>query len=270
MRFTVIINNKGDNTLLNEHGFSLFVENKNFNILFDTGKSEKTFDNFIKLKKRVKNIDYIVISHGHYDHIGGLYKFLSSNPKINIILSDKIFIPKYKKVEDRYIFIGSPVVYENFLEIGGRFIFFQKYLRLNNSFFITHILERNRKEEEYFYIKKGEDFLPDYFEDEIILIIKKDDKINIISGCTHNGLKSIIDTAITVTGIKKINSIIGGFHLSKLSDNKIRDIALSIKDYEIKNIYTYHCTGENGYKILKENLKRVNIYSGNTGDIIEI
>jgi len=92
---TLIENHVNSPGLVAEHGLSLYIDTGNKKILFDTGQSGLFIQNAQKLGIDIREIDLLVISHGHYDHTGGLYQFLEVNKKATVYAKKEIFTPKY-------------------------------------------------------------------------------------------------------------------------------------------------------------------------------
>jgi len=265
-KIIIVMDNSENPNLLNEHGLSLYIEKDDSKILFDVGRSNKTLINAEKLGIDISNIDYLILSHGHYDHTGGLYDFLKINKKAKIIYKKDIFENKYN--QERYIgiFESNPqsvkkMIIENnnpiskdILEIVPNFFVISK-IRIFNQF-DTHFKNLFKK---YFIFKKQ-----DNFTDELFLIIKENSNINILTGCAHRGITNITQNAKILFPHEKINSILGGFHLSKESLDVKKIVINQLKDFNFENLIPLHCSGV----IDKESINIDNIRIFTTGDTI--
>lgn len=274
MKTTTLIENKlGEKEDLHiEHGLSIYIEVDNKRILFDTGQSGKFIENAEKLNVDLKKLDYVAISHGHFDHSGGLERLIKEeNPDIELYLGDGFFNKKYSLREDGdYSYLGNTFD-ESFLKKSN--ISFQ-YVRED----ITKLTENlmiftNFKREEEFentnplmYLKEGENYIKDEFLDEISLGIKTSKGLVVIVGCSHVGVLNIINTIEDRTGLK-IYGLIGGTHLVKEDDEKINKIIEYLKEKEIKLIGACHCTGKQGETMLEQQLED-SFINNNTGDVL--
>ncbi|HOJ63727.1 MAG TPA: MBL fold metallo-hydrolase [Spirochaetota bacterium] len=249
--------------LSGEHGFSLYLQKDNIKILFDCGQSKKFIENANILGINISEIDLVILSHGHFDHTGGLKDFISINKKAKILLKKEALKEKYKNNK----FIGFPFNPELFKE---RFIFLDKnYLIDDEAIVITDIKIYNKNDTHFkdFYIKENDNFSPDNFNDEIFLLIKINNKANIISGCSHRGITNIIEN-VKEMGIKEINSVIGGFHISEENYENILKIADYFTKNKVTKILASHCTGVESYAILKRELKDKISYNFTGNDIL--
>jgi 7,8-dihydropterin-6-yl-methyl-4-(beta-D-ribofuranosyl)aminobenzene 5'-phosphate synthase len=218
-----------------ESGFCVFIEAFNKKILFDTSFSDIIIKNSEKLGINLLDVDYIVLSHGHWDHTNGL-KFLEKT-KGTIIAHPDCFEKKYRG--SRYI--GSPFSKE---EIIKKFkVVFSKnpYFIDENIVFLGQIprkIEFESKEP----IGKRENGEDDFVLDDSALIIKLDKGLIIISGCSHAGICNIIEYAKEVCNESKIYAVLGGFHLfnKELVDKTIE----FIEKQNIDQIYPAHCLSD--------------------------
>ncbi len=264
MKAIILVNDIGSNPeLKNEHGFSVYINYKKHNILFDTGTTDIVLHNMQKLNILPSSIDCIILSHGHYDHTGGLkYLFPHLSQDIKIYASEKLKIPKYKKINNEYKYIGLP---SNFsLE---NLILFKGKIELTEDIILTHLKYKNTPAG-YFWIYQDNSYKHDMFEDEIVLVIKKDNGIYIFTGCSHSGIVNIVKSVKEEFVNLPVKAVIGGLHLRDKTESEIIKIGEELNRFNIENYYLYHCTGENAYKILKQKLKAKVIY-GNTGDILD-
>jgi len=255
-------NESSNKHFFNEHGLSFFIEADNKRILFDTGQSDIFLRNAEILHLNLDHIDNIVLSHSHYDHTGGL-KYIYNK---DVIIHKHFFKPKYKVKDHMYKYIGinyQKEIYEK--ENNLKFIEFNGTFDISNN--ITAIGNfKSEFKEDYFFIKQRKDYLKDSFKDEIILIIKTIYGLVIITGCAHSGIINIINKALKLTNDKIIFGLLGGFHLSKLSNEENEQIASLINSYNIENIGISHCTGCEITKYLNYG----NIFKFNSGSVFKI
>lgn len=272
---TLIENNSDDdNTLLSEHGLSIYVEADGVKILFDTGKSGDFIKNAEKLNIDLNNIDCLLLSHGHYDHSGGFKKLVDriGNP-FKLIIGDGFFNEKYKLMNNNtYRYNGNPFdedyinknnisvtcINEDIFYVNENIMIFSNFKR-NNDFEIQNKL---------FRIKKNEDYILDDFSDEIVLAVKKNEGLIVILGCSHVGVVNILETIMKRTGLP-IYGIIGGSHLVEADEERVSETIEFFKENNIKIIAMSHCTGEIAIEKLKNEFKDKFIYN-NTGNIMNL
>jgi 7,8-dihydropterin-6-yl-methyl-4-(beta-D-ribofuranosyl)aminobenzene 5'-phosphate synthase len=260
LKITVIVENKSNNKNLSpEHGLSLLIEYDNNHLLFDTGASNLITRNAANLNIDINNIDYIVLSHGHNDHVGGLASI--TNKKV--YAHPDIFIPKYKKRNDQYIYDGGFTYSKEYYEKKNsiEFVWVNNELQLTENIKIHTGFKKEKHND--FYLKVNDNYLPDYFNDELALSIETTNGIIIVTGCAHSGIINIIDKIISDDKNKNIYAILGGFHLGNATSEKIESIAKIINNYNVNMIGISHCTGNK----LAKYLKNSKVFNFNTGDI---
>ena len=264
---TLIENRKISNSLKCNHGLSLYIESNGKKILFDTGADSKFVFNAKKLNVNLKEIDILVISHGHYDHGGGLKAFLRINKKAIIYISKNAFL-KYYSTKKIPIYIGL-----NEKLLNDRFVFIEKDLTIFDSI----ILFNNVKGDILVPFGnsnlkiKNEDktYSEDLFEHELNMILIENSSNYLFSGCSHRGVININNTAKSY--IKKIDYYIGGMHLKSINKKNEKNINYLdklieyLQEEDISKIYTGHCTGDFAYTYLKEKYYKIDKFS--TGSI---
>lgn len=243
MKIKVLMENESSSeNYESEHGLSFYIEFNNKKILFDVGATDKFIKNAEKMKIELKDVEYLILSHGHNDHGGGLKYFLELNNKVKIYCSKNYFGEFFKKEKEKFKYIG--------VEKVSREIKFIDYLEKLDEI-ILFSLENYSEENPInmsLYKKEKNKIVIDDFKHELNLIIGN----VLIVGCAHNGIDKILEKA---NELVKIDYIIGGFHLSSRSikksiDNYIEKVIENLNKYDLKGIYPCHCTGERGLELL--------------------
>ncbi|WP_028855355.1 MBL fold metallo-hydrolase [Psychrilyobacter atlanticus] len=262
--------------LESQHGLSLYIEVLDKKILFDTGKDDLFYRNAEIIGVDISEVDYLVLSHAHYDHIGGLEIFLEINKTAKIIVSRGAKGEVYSKRLGFYKYIG--IKKELLQENIDRFIFIEKEFKLdeNISFMMnTHHEGAPLKGNTHLYKKSGGSYTLDDFSHELIMRVEeKKDKLIVFTGCSHGGILNMVKSVEERYPYKKIEGLVGGFHLQnnitkKLAEPRERVINIGEKLRKIPHIYTGHCTGKKGFSVLKEILGS-QIEEFNTGKVFEI
>jgi len=270
---TLVENTTISDNLKGEHGLSLYIETTKHKILFDLGSGTLFAENAEKLDIDIKNIDIVIISHGHYDHGGGLKTFLEINEKAKIYININAFDDYYSLRPGGEIgYIGL----DKSLQNNNRIIFTKDYYKIDENLeLFANVTKRKLFSEANKILKRkiNDVFEQDNFNHEQNLIITEKKKTVLIAGCAHNGIINIIDKFKELKG-KTPDYLIGGFHLTSPRFDKNEDFKLIAAIGDIINkystmYYTCHCTGIIPYKKLKEKLKeKLNYLS--TGSKISI
>ena len=256
LQFVVLMeDNLCGKNLIAEHGLAVYIETEKHKLLVDTGKSEKTWENAKALGVDITNIDTVILSHGHYDHSGGLMSFTSVNKSADIYMRDNAGGEYYSAKADGEKYIG---IDKDILQLMNvHFVSGNTVIDEELSLFTGVKSKYSRpKGNKRLHEKIGGEFVQDNFTHEQYLVIKYDnEKYALISGCAHNGILNILDT---FHELYKTNPaiVISGFHMIQSeyleSDlEEIKNVAIKLAKMETV-FYTGHCTGETAYKILKE------------------
>ncbi|MDD3413835.1 MAG: MBL fold metallo-hydrolase [Lachnospiraceae bacterium] len=272
---TLIENNPDDNgELLFEHGLSLYIETNGTKILFDTGKSGDFLKNAKSLNKSLEELDFCIISHGHYDHSGGVIKLISKISKYpRFIVGEEFFKLKYKTVETPYYIFNGNSFDEDFLRKNNVNLIKVKkdMIYLTNQIIVFHHFFRYtdyEKRNSRFYIKENEEYLPDDFDDEIVLGMITDKGLVVVVGCSHVGIINILKTISERVDIP-IYAVVGGTHLIEADECRMQKTMDALKEMKVQLIAVSHCTGEEGIQHMRQELKQQFHYN-NTGNVIEI
>jgi 7,8-dihydropterin-6-yl-methyl-4-(beta-D-ribofuranosyl)aminobenzene 5'-phosphate synthase len=213
-------------------GFGCVIRTPSKNILFDTGgNSSILLSNMEKMRIDPKDIDIIVISHIHEDHLGGLDGFLERNEDV------EVYIP--------FSFPNS--IREKIESYGAEYRDVEASVQVSAKIYTTGEMGTSIKEQ------------------SLVLDTKKG--LVVITGCAHPGVVNITKKAKQILPNKNIYLLIGGFHLSGASDSELRGIIQEFRDMGVQKIAPSHCSGDRCRELFKEEYEEDYIESG-VGKII--
>ncbi|HEX2957318.1 MAG TPA: MBL fold metallo-hydrolase [Chitinispirillaceae bacterium] len=272
MKIVVLVDNISETPdLQTEHGLSIWIETDSHRILFDTGKSDLLEKNALCLGVDLSAADIIVLSHGHYDHTGGIAGVLEKNGSAAIYCHSGIFTPRYSRQDDGKmkpvgICEHSSTALDQAFE---RIHFVDSPVFLSEKIGITGPIPRNSDFE-----NTGGDFYfdtdatrPDIICDDLALWIKTDNGLYVICGCSHSGLVNTLCYISTLTGITAFHTVIGGFHLLHASGQRMEKTCGFLSSITIRRMVPCHCTGVKQVELLKDRFGS-NVDLGMAGKII--
>lgn len=277
LKITTLIENMPDESgkLEFEHGFSVFVEFSGKKILFDTGQSGAFVKNAERLNIDLSGADYVVLSHGHYDHTGGVSALLEVlERQTSFYIGNEFFEPKYKLLEDNsYKYNGNPFerrllereekpVKLHYVENGVTWLT-EEIVLLKGFHRVTEYEGVNPK----FFIKTEAGYETDLFVDEIALGLLTEDGLVLIVGCSHVGIVNILEYVKQRLDIP-VAAVLGGTHLVEADGNRLAKTAEAMKKHGIKKIAVSHCTGEAGMELLRKEFAQGFVLN-NTGNVME-
>lgn len=251
----LIENTQGAEGCAYEHGLSVYIETEKHCILADTGASGAFAENAERLGIDLKQVDTVVLSHGHYDHSGGIMTFAKINPDARIFMQRTAAEGYYHIYPDceKYIGIDERIPsLEQVIMVDGN-------LKIDSELeLFSGITERRLQPQGNSVLKRKTDsgFVEDDFRHEQYLVIRSQGKLLLVSGCAHNGILSILDRFRQLYG-RDPDAVISGFHTMKKDGYTDKDLKL-IRDTAAELLktdsvfFTGHCTGEEPCRIMKE------------------
>jgi 7,8-dihydropterin-6-yl-methyl-4-(beta-D-ribofuranosyl)aminobenzene 5'-phosphate synthase len=247
-RVTILSENTaGMGDFLAEWGLSILVETIESNVLLDTGASISTVHNADTLGIDLNKIDKIVLSHGHYDHTGGLREVLRRRKKeTEIIAHPDIWQVKYSRRNgkpDKYI--GIPYQKDELESLGARFRLTKKPVKITDNIWTSGevpMVTEYESIEPALLIKQSSGFEPDPVMDDRAIIVKTEKGLVLILGCAHRGMINTIYHAQKLTGMTKVESVIGGSHLIGTSEERLWQSIAALKELGVQKLGLCHCT----------------------------
>lgn len=255
----LIENTKGHDRCAYAHGLSFYVETSKHKLLVDLGPSDAALHNAKELGIDLSKVDTVVLSHGHYDHSGGIMPFANINSDARIYMQETADADYYaddgERAEgERYRYIGIDKAIAELPQA----VKIQGDHRIDDELELFTIKKRSHDlpfTNKRLLIKENGELRRDDFVHEQYLVISEGDKKILISGCAHNGILSILDAFKEKYGAEP-DMVISGFHLMKktgYTDDELRQIVsmgTEFMRYSTKFV-TCHCTGETAYEIMK-------------------
>lgn len=247
-------NRTNDPGCLAEHGLSVYIEAGDRRILFDLGASDICLQNAKRMKVDLEQVDTVVISHGHYDHTGGVPSFCESNKRAKIYVHEKAFATAYGVENGKLDREPCSIRWtkQQHAKLSDRLFLTQGITWISEDIVVSGTIPKPKGyiPTEAFYIKQEDGSLTaDPMEHEQFLAIRANDDhgkskgIFIFSGCSHNGVIPCIQYAKPLFPGERILGLLAGMHLynsnAEIRSQILGEVAAGEMDY----ILPVHCTG---------------------------
>ncbi len=264
MRITCLVENTkeaGRSDLCAEHGLSLLLEGAGLRLLLDAGNTGIFVDNAAALGCDLSSVDVAVLSHHHYDHGNGLSRFLEINSSAKVILGRQEPADRYFSaygVVKRSIGLHRPML-EKF---AARFEPIRDEREISDGVVALTDIPSD------YPLPQGNRFLlvehdgvcvPDPFDHELVLVVREQDGLVVLTGCAHNGVLNMVDAAVRRFPEMPVKAVVGGFHLVGIpliggmvdSRHVVEGIGRRLLDLQVRKVYTGHCTGGKAFRVLQ-------------------
>jgi 7,8-dihydropterin-6-yl-methyl-4-(beta-D-ribofuranosyl)aminobenzene 5'-phosphate synthase len=234
-----------------EWGFAALVEVDGHRILYDTGASaDLVLRNARALNIDLSDVEEVVLSHNHWDHVGGLMalrtEFSKTNPRAlsRVHVSARIFEPRLTDTNEDHN--GLKTIRAQYLATGGEFIVHDGPTELYPGVWLTGPVPRPNNEKNWIpglWLETPNGRVEDNVPEDTPLLFDTNDGTVILTGCGHAGIVNIAEYARQTLGTQPLLAIVGGLHLFAASDQTLAWTAARLKSYGLQNLLAAHCTG---------------------------
>jgi 7,8-dihydropterin-6-yl-methyl-4-(beta-D-ribofuranosyl)aminobenzene 5'-phosphate synthase len=246
-KISVLVENRASQTFLGEHGLSFIIKSDHANILFDTGQGKVIEHNLKVMNFSPERINSMVLSHGHYDHTGGI-EYLSKHlsPEIKVYLHPSALEEKYSKISTGYKFLGISEKNRDYLKsLGENLILTSEPTEIADGIWCTGEIPRTNPIENRstkFYLDKSTK-IPDTMLDDQALFFHTEKGVVVLLGCCHAGFANTLDYIAKIADAKTIYAVIGGTHLRNANFAQLDFTAATLAKYNVKLFAPCHCSG---------------------------
>lgn len=248
-RLTVLCENSVGKPVqvIGEHGFACLIETEAGRYLFDTGQGQGILHNARLLQVDLSRLDGIILSHGHFDHGGGLLQVLDLCGETEIhahpdIFTNRFWVGRYERRAN-----GLPFQRQQAEAAGGRFVLSNAFRQLAPGIFLSGevpVHDPTRPGDPALQCESSAGELArDPLADDLSVLIESRRGPVLLTGCAHAGLPDIVRHVLTQSGHKQLYAVIGGLHLAPADDAHFDAVVATLREFNVQRIGVAHCTG---------------------------
>jgi 7,8-dihydropterin-6-yl-methyl-4-(beta-D-ribofuranosyl)aminobenzene 5'-phosphate synthase len=232
-----------------EHGFSCLVRTDAGTWLFDTGNGETLLGNLDALEIDASQIDAVMLSHGHYDHSGGLLPLLQKIGPRPVYSHSQIFSKRFWQGQHEERDIGLPYTRSELETAGATFQHLDQLTEISPGIHFSGTIPRlaSLEKGDPHLVRKpdhGEGWLSDELPDDAALAVETQKGLVVLLGCAHSGLINTVEHFRRELGVRRIHAVIGGTHLGPASDEQFSATVDYLKRLDFDRLGVSHCTGQ--------------------------
>lgn len=264
---TILIDNHAGPGCISEHGFSLWIEAVGKNILFDTGQhGEVLFENAKALNMDLPTTDALILSHGHYDHTGGMPELLKAAPQADIYYHPDLFTTRYAVTDDIAKNVSISDSSKDILSKvqANKIHRVSRPEKVADNVFITGEIPRVTDFETTggnFHLNQA-GTAPDHLLDDLAIWIETDLGLVVCTGCCHSGIINTLQHIKNISNSTTIHTLIGGLHLLNASNQRLTRTIQELSNFSIQQLVPCHCTGDRATELLKQTFACTPGYAG--------
>ncbi|MEE4166981.1 MAG: MBL fold metallo-hydrolase [Desulfocapsaceae bacterium] len=260
IELTILVDNNCSDGLVAEHGYSLWFQRGERIILFDTGDHRALVKNARSLGKDLAKVTDLVLSHGHYDHSGGVDAVVNAAAGLHVYLHPAaVAKPRYSHKDGG---VGSAEIPSHSLRSlemvpeNRRYQISEPFEMEEGLGLTGYIARRNSYEDTggvFSFDRQG--LQVDPIEDDIALWARSPRGLVICVGCSHAGIVNTLETVMDLSGETTIQTIIGGLHLKNATDGRLQQTVSALNRMDINRLICCHCTGDGAVEYLQKELR---------------
>ncbi len=262
--------------VVGEHGLSILVERGRERLLFDTGQGIGLLSNAAALGKDLSRVSRLTLSHGHYDHTGGLAALLDQTPRLTVFAHPDLFTERFARREvsgekPRLRAIGIPFSREELEAKGAVFDLSSEPREILPGILASGQIRgpaRREGRDRRLVVRSGSAFRPDPFLDDLSLVVDTRRGPVLLLGCAHAGLPAIVDHLRREAGIDRYFAVLGGTHLGAGGPPDWLEAVDILERYRVEKIGTSHCTGFRAASFLAARLG-ARVSPANAGTVLQ-
>jgi len=259
--------------IIGEHGFACLIETDTGDYLFDTGQGMGILPNALALGKDLKKIKAIMISHGHYDHTGGLPAVLKIKGAVDVYGHPGMFYDRFWSKDGMKRYIGIPYRRPFLESLGARFKLSKEMTTVGHGIYLTGEIPRETAFEKNdvnmtVHPPAADPVHPDPIDDDLSLVLDSDKGLILVLGCAHAGMVNIIHYVLEQMGRDRIYAVIGGTHLGFSGPDQFDETLRVVEQFRIERIGVSHCTGLAKAAVLHNRLGD-RFFFGSVGSVLE-
>lgn len=252
----IVDNSSSSDSLIREHGLAILIQAGDQRVLFDTGSSADVLcHNAKSLNVDLSALTAVVLSHGHYDHTGGLGAVVSARPGVDIYANPQAFTRRWRdRPGESLKDISCPHSLDRLCEGGAVFHAVNAPEVVADWLVLSGPIGGPHASRQAFVARKGDELVVDTFEDELFGLLKGSGGWVVLTGCCHRGLRNTLRAAKFMAHGERIAAVVGGLHLVEADDADLDETTQLLRAFDEPDLYVCHCTGEQATQKLSQRL----------------
>lgn len=274
LMLTILCDNAaGRKGLAGKHGFSALVETGQRRVLFDTGPpGDQVLSTAATLGISLEELDAVVISHGHYDHLGGLEALLAATGPQRVVAHPLVFRRRFARDASGDLrHLGPPALKEDYERLGAHFVLTTEPMVIAEGLFVAGEVQSGgpSRVDDRLLAESAGATVPDNFADEVALVADLPCGAVVLTGCAHKGVANIVAHVKSLARSGTVSTVVGGLHLAGVDEAKVAILAEKLNSLGVRTIVPCHCTGRAAVQVLQQAFPGRLVAVG-TGDILDL